>query len=147
MARSFPPAAAGPSANDFLHRFTNRLSEPAARQCAAASRLGGPPGDRLLPRLVLLGFRIATAVFNAGVALLQAIPERNQGIGSLALADEDDRTALQVQHDGPVTYDIGRPAGGTAVEGGRLFEVEGQSVVASGGAENLVVGDAEGLIE
>ena len=34
-----------------------------------------------------------------------------------------------------------------AVEGRRLFEVEGQFVVASGGAENLVVGDAEGLIE
>ena len=57
------------------------------------------------------------------------------------------RQGAEGAFDGSVTDHIGRPAGGTAVDGGRLFEVEGQSVVATGGAENLVVADTKGLIQ
>lgn len=63
MAQSISAVTPGLSANDVLRQFSSRVSESQARQFAAASRRGGPPRDRRLPRLVLLGFQIATALF------------------------------------------------------------------------------------
>ena len=51
-----------PTASEFLPHLLASVPEAVAREFAAASRIGGPPRDRLVPRHVLLWFGLAAAL-------------------------------------------------------------------------------------